>query len=93
MKTCVSCKWCEYNERLAGISKCKAPKNYTISMITGKPEHREFEYCKTHRSNNSKYLCGVEGRWWEAKYSEDVVEKPKSTWYTRLFQYFDTLQD
>ena len=87
MKTCQSCKWCDFNEKSPDISQCKAPKSYTISVITGKPEYQEHKYCTTHRSKNRIYLCGVKGRWWEAKYSEDVLEKPKSPWYTRLLQY------
>lgn len=85
MKTCQSCKWCDFNEAKPNISKCKAPQSYTISMITGKPEYQEYEHCTPHRSSNQEYLCGVGGRWWEEK---DIVEKPKSPWYTRIFQYF-----
>lgn len=88
MKTCQSCKWCDFNEDSPDISQCKAPQSYTISVITGKPECQEYKYCQTHRSGKSRTSCGVEGRWWEAKYSEEVFEKPKSPWYTRIFQYF-----
>lgn len=88
MKTCQSCKWCDFNEAKPNISKCKAPQSYTISMITGKPEYQEYEHCTSHRSSNHEYLCGVEGRWWEAKDSEEFLEKPKIPWYNKLFQYF-----
>ena len=85
MKTCQSCKWCDFNEAKPNISKCKAPQSYTISMITGEPEYQGYEHCTSHRSGNQEYLCGAEGRWWEEK---EFVEKHKIPWYTRILHYF-----
>lgn len=72
-KYCCDCKWIEL-EKWQGtdLSKCNAPQNMEVNLVSGVQEHKFPAFAEVQRNNDWLYSflagrCGRSGKWFTPK--------------------------
>ena len=64
MKFCKDCKWYLLD---MGHALCVSPQNpKKVNKVTGEEEYIT-KFCDNQREYHLNYICGPNGKWWEAK--------------------------
>lgn len=76
MKTCQSCKWCEFYTKHPDLSLCKAPESYTHSPVSEELKIQKLSFCEILRTDDrfGYPKCGTRGKWWKPKNNEDATK-------------------
>lgn len=73
-RTCATCRWAIDTQYSGTTAKCTAPQG---ASVTGFDEDRIHKWCSLQRKHGwfavrtlYPQSCGREGRWWQAKASD-----------------------
>lgn len=48
------------------FNMCRCPKGRILDRVTGK-QCMEYNHCATQRLEEYDFVCGTDGKWWQAK--------------------------